>query len=270
MTPSDAGSDAGSDAPSGAGQAGRGPRLRGRVALVTGSSRGIGRAIAQAFAREGAAVVLNAVHSIADARAVAQAITSGGGRAVAIQADVARPADARRLVAETARAFGRLDVLVNNAGITDRTPFREIDEDTWNRMMQVHVTGPFFAAQAAAEPMTAQGGGVIINIASMRGIDPGTGAVHYNVSKAAVIMLTRCLARDLAPQVRVNAIAPGYTETAFHAGRTIADRQAIASRIPLGRFAQPDEVAKAAVFLASDDASYTTGHTLVLSGGVVL
>jgi 3-oxoacyl-[acyl-carrier protein] reductase len=244
-------------------------RLRGRVALVTGSSRGIGRAIAQAFARDGAAVVLNAGRSIAEARAVAQAIGSAGGKAVAIQADVTKPAEARRLVAEAVRAFGRLDVLVNNAGISDRTPFAEIDEATWHRMMDVHVTGPFFAAQAAAEPMTAQGGGAIINIASMRGIEPGTGAVHYNVSKAAVIMLTRCLARDLAPHIRVNAIAPGYTETAFHAERTIADRQAIASRIPLGRFAQPEEVAKAAVFLASEDAAYVTGDTLIVSGGVV-
>ena len=243
-------------------------RLRGRVALVTGSSRGIGRAIAQAFAREGAAVVLNAARSIGDARTVAQAIGAAGAKTAVIQADVARPSEARRLVAEAVRAFGRLDILVNNAGFTDRTPFREIDEAVWRRMVDVHVTGPFFTAQAAAEAM-ARDGGVIINIASMRGLDPGTGAIHYNVSKAAVVMLTRCLARDLAPGIRVNAIAPGYTETAFHSDRTIADREAIASRIPLGRFAQPEEVAKTAVFLASDDAAYVTGHTLVVSGGVV-
>jgi 3-oxoacyl-[acyl-carrier protein] reductase len=246
-----------------------GQRFRGRVALVTGSSRGIGRSIAQAFAREGAAVVLNAARSIAEARAAADAIAEGGGKAAAIQADVARAAEARRLVAEAVRVFGRLDVLVNNAGISDRTPFRELDEAAWRQMMDVHVTGPLFAAQAAAEAM-ARGGGAIVNVASMRGIDPGTGALHYSVSKAAVIMLTRCLARDLAPLIRVNAVAPGYTDTAFHAGRSIADRQAIASRIPLGRFAQPEEVAKAVVFLASDDAAYTTGHTLVVSGGAVL
>lgn len=244
-------------------------RLRGRVAVVTGSSRGIGRAIAQAFAREGATVVLNAARSFDEARAAADAIASAGGKAVAIQADVSKPAEARRLVAEAVRALGRLDVLVNNAGISDRTALAEMDEATWRRMMDVHVTGPFFAAQAAAEPMAKQGGGVIINIASMRGIDPGTGAIHYSVSKAAVIMLTRCLARDLAPHVRVNAIAPGYTETAFHAERTIAEREAISARIPLGRFGQPEEVAKAAVFLASDDAAYVTGDTLVVSGGVV-
>jgi len=160
---------------------GRLGRLRGRVALVTGSSRGIGRAIAQAFAREGAAVVLNAARSIGDARTAAQAIGAGGGKAVAIQADVARPAEARRLVAEAVRAFGRLDVLVNNAGISDRTSFAEMNEEAWRQMMDVHVTGPMFAAQAAAEAMT-RDGGAIINIASMRGIDPGGGAVHYSVS----------------------------------------------------------------------------------------
>ncbi len=245
-------------------------RLRGRVALVTGSSRGIGRAIAHAFAREGAAVVLNAARSVDEARSVAEAIAASGGRAVAIQADVGRPAEARTLVARAVEAFGRLDVLVNNAGVTGREGLWEIDEEAWARMMAVHVTGPFFASQAAAAVMVRQGGGAIINIASMRGIDPGSGAIHYSVSKAAVLMLTKCLARDLAPHVRVNAIAPGYTETAFHADRTIAERERITARIPLGRFAQPEEVARAAVFLASDEASYVTGHTLVLSGGVVM
>lgn len=245
-------------------------RLRGRVALVTGSSRGIGRAIAHAFAREGAAVVLNAARSADEARSVAEAIVATGGKAVAFQADVGRPAEARALVARAVEAFGRLDVLVNNAGVTGREGLWEIDEEAWARMMAVHVTGPFFASQAAAAVMVRQGGGAIINIASMRGIDPGSGAIHYSVSKAAVLMLTKCLARDLAPHVRVNAIAPGYTETAFHADRTIAERERIMARIPLGRFAQPEEVARAAVFLASDEASYVTGHTLVLSGGVVM
>jgi 3-oxoacyl-[acyl-carrier protein] reductase len=244
--------------------------LRGRVALVTGSSRGIGRAIAQAFAREGAAVVLNAARSMADARAVAAAITSAGGQALAVQADVARPQDARGLIEHTVETLGRLDILVNNAGIVDRAGLWDITEEAWARMMGVHVAGPFFASQAAGRVMIRQGAGAIINIASMRGIDPGTGPLHYNVSKAAVLMLTKCLARDLAPHVRVNAVAPGYTETAFHAQRTIAEREQITARIPLRRFAQPEEVAQAAVFLASEHAAYITGQTLVLSGGVVM
>jgi len=244
---------------------------RDRVTVVTGASRGIGRAIAQAFARDGSSVVVNAARSAAEARAVADAIVAGGGRAVAVVADVGDPAQAQDLIAKAVKAFGRVDVLINNAGIVDRAGLWQIDEARWARMMAVHVTGPFFASRAAAAVMLKHGGGgAIINIASMRGIEPGSGPLHYNVSKAAVLMLTKCLARDLAPQIRVNAIAPGYTETAFHADRTISEREQITARIPLKRFSQPEEVARAAVFLASDGAAYVTGHTLVLSGGVVM
>jgi 3-oxoacyl-[acyl-carrier protein] reductase len=244
-------------------------RLRQRVAIVTGSSRGIGRAIAQAFAREGAAVVLNASRSIGEARAAAAAIVATGGTALAIEADVGRPVEARMLVAEAAEVLGRVDILVNNAGVADRAGIWEIDETRWAEMMAVHVTGPFFASQAAGELMVRQGRGVIINIASMRGLEPGTGPLHYSVSKAAVLMLTKCLARDLAPHVRVNAIAPGYTETAFHAERTIAEREQIASRIPIGRFSRAEEMAQIAVYLASEEAAYITGQTVIASGGVV-
>lgn len=244
-------------------------RLRQRVAIVTGSSRGIGRAIAQAYAREGAAVVLNAARSIGEARAAAAAIVNAGGKAIAIQADIGNPPAAGALVAQTVEELGRVDILVNNAGWVDRGEIWQIDEARWARMMAVHVTGPFFASRAAGEHMVRQGRGAIINIASMRGIEPGTGPLHYNVSKAAVLMLTKCLARDLAPHVRVNAIAPGYTETAFHAERTIAEREQIASRIPIGRFSQPEEIAQIAVFLACDEAAYITGQTVLASGGVV-
>ena len=238
-----------------------------RVVVVTGSSRGIGRAIAQAFAREGCAVVVNAARSIAEARAVADAITAAGGRALAVQADVGDPAQAQELIARAVREYGRVDVLVNNAGIVDRSGLWQISQAGWSEMMAVHVTGPFFASRAAAEAMVKQGAGAIINIASMRGIDPGSGPLHYSVSKAAVLMLTKCLARDLAPHVRVNAIAPGYTETAFHADRTIAERQQITSRIPLRRFGRPEDIAGAAVFLASRASSFMTGQTIVVDGG---
>ena len=244
-------------------------RLRGKVALVTGSSRGIGRAIAQAFALEGAAVALNAVESIGEARLAAEAIGKAGGKAIAIQADVGNPQEAERLVAEVIAELGRLDILVNNAGVSDRGDLWQIDEARWQRMLAVHTTGPFFAGRAAGQQMIRQGRGVIINIASMRGIEPGSGPLHYNVSKAAVLMLTKCLARDLAPHVRVNAIAPGYTETAFHANRTIAERERIAAQIPIGRFSQPEEIAQVALFLASEDSAYITGQTIIASGGVV-
>ena len=244
-------------------------RLRHRVAVVTGSSRGIGRAIAQALAREGAAVVLNAARSIGEAQAAADAIVRAGGRALAVQADVGDPADARALIGQAAETLGRVDILVNNAGYEDRAGIWQIDDARWARMLAVHVTGPFFASRAAGEIMARQGRGIIINIASMRGIEPGEAPLHYSVSKAAVLMLTRCLARDLAPHIRVNAIAPGYTETDSHADRTIAEREQIAAQIPLGRFIQPEEIGRAAVFLASDESAYITGQTLMVSGGVV-
>jgi 3-oxoacyl-[acyl-carrier protein] reductase len=244
-------------------------RLRGRVAIVTGSSRGIGRAIAQAFALEGAAVVLNASRSIGDARVAAAAIGKAGGKAIAVQADMGKPQEAQGLVTQAIDELGRLDILVNNAGWADRGELWQIDEARWARMLAVHVTGPFFASRAASECMIRQGRGVIINIASMRGMEPGTGPLHYNVSKAALLMLTKCLARDLAPHVRVNAIAPGYTETALHAERTIVEREQIASRIPIGRFSLPEEIAQVALFLASDEAAFITGQTIVASGGVV-
>lgn len=244
-------------------------RLRGRVAVVTGSSRGIGRAIAQAFALEGAAVVLNASRSIDKARLAAAAIGQAGGKAIAVQAEIGNPEEARDLVTQAIDEWGRLDILVNNAGWIDRADLWQIDEARWDRMLAVHVTGPFFVSRAAGQYMIRQGRGVIINIASMRGIEPGSAPLHYGVSKAALLMLTRCLARDLAPQVRVNAIAPGYTETSFHAGRTIVERERIASQIPIGRFSLPEEIAQVALFLASDEASYITGQTVIASGGVV-
>jgi 3-oxoacyl-[acyl-carrier protein] reductase len=244
-------------------------RLRRQVAIVTGSSRGIGRAIAQAFALEGAAVVLNASRSIGEARVAAGAIEKAGGKAIAIQADVGKPREAEGLVSQAVDELGRLDILVNNAGWIDRSDVWQIDEARWDRMMAVYVTGPFFAGRAAGEHMIRQGRGVIINIASMRGIEPGSGPLHYDVSKAALLMLTKCLARDLAPHVRVNAIAPGYTETAFHAERTIVEREQIASRIPIGRFSLPEEIAQVALFLASDEAAFITGQTILATGGVV-
>jgi len=242
--------------------------FEGRVVLVTGASSGIGAACARAFAARGARVAVNYRQNAQGAEAVVAAIRTGGGSALAFQADVRDPAACTALVARTVEAFGRLDVLVNNAGVVDRTDFWQVTEAQWDEQMAVHVKGPFFLSRTAAGVMGE--GGAIVNVASMRGLWPSGAAPHYAVSKAAVLMLTKCLAHALAPRIRVNAVAPGYTETRVHAHRTPEERARIAEAIPLGRFATPEEVAEAVVFLASDEAAYITGQTLVLAGGAVL
>jgi NAD(P)-dependent dehydrogenase (short-subunit alcohol dehydrogenase family) len=242
-------------------------RLAGKAAVVTGSTRGIGRAIALAFAREGADVVVNGRDQAA-AEAVCAELRGLGARAVAQAADVGRVADARRLVAAAVDGFGRLDVLVNNAGLFSRRPALELDEADWDRLVDVNLKGAFFCAQAAARAMLGRGG-AIVNVASdaawSGGLNP---CAHYAASKAGMLSITRSLAKELAPHgIRVNAIAPGMIETDMGgtAGATLAGL-----RIPLGRYGTPEEVAAAAVFLASDEASYVTGATLNLSGGLFL
>jgi len=243
------------------------PLLLGKVALVTGAAHGIGRAIVQAFVQEGAAVAVNYRTSEEEALAVVRALAEAGRRVIAVRADVSRSAEVQDMVQRVIDAFGRIDILVNNAGRIDRTPFRELSEDAWDAMMAVNLKGPFLCTQAVLPHMERQGGGVIINIASMRGLIGG-GAVHYAVSKAGLLMFTKCLAAELAPHIRVNAIAPGYTETRIQAHLTIERRREITEHIPMRRFAAPEEIARAAVFLASDRARYITGQTLVLDGGM--
>ena len=246
------------------------PTWKEQTALVTGagSKEGIGFAVARRLHAAGATVAITSTTARIHERA--RELDPSGTRVTPHVADLTKETEVQRLVEAVLARAGRIDILVNNAGLVDRAGLWQIEEEAWTRMLAVHVTGPFFAARAAGEVMIRQGRGAIINIASMRGIEPGTGPLHYNVSKAAALMLTKCLARDLAPHVRVNAIAPGYTETGFHADRTVAEREQIAARIPLGRFSQPEEIGRAAVYLASDEAAYITGQTLVISGGVVL
>ncbi len=246
-------------------------KLEGKVAIVTGASKGIGASIAQHLAAEGAAVVVNYASSKGDAERVVSEITGKGGRAVAVQADLGRPSDIERLFAETARAFGRLDILVNNAGVYEWLPLEQVTEKHFHRHFDLNVLGVLLASQAAAKQFGA-GGGVIINISSLASTAGLAGSSVYSATKAAVDSLTRTLAAELGPRnVRVNAINPGMvdTEGARSGGFTEGDiRKEIESRTPLGRIGQPRDIAPAAVFLASDDAAWITGETLLIAGGI--
>ncbi len=241
-------------------------RLMGKRALVTGASSGIGRAIALAFAREGAWVGINFRASGEDARRVAQEAEGFGARTLLLRADVSNSGDVEEMFRRVEGEWGGLDILVNNAGIVRRAKLWELTEEIWDEMMAVNLKGAFLCSKGAARLMVAQGGGCIINIASMRAIAGSESSMHYAVSKAGVIALTKCLARELAPTVRANAIAPGYVETRIQQYLTPEARARIEADTPLRRFGTPEEIAAAAVYLASD-ATYMTGQVLVLDGG---
>jgi 3-oxoacyl-[acyl-carrier protein] reductase len=243
--------------------------LGGRVALVTGAARGIGLAIASAMLERGVQVALLDL----DGAALRDMTAWLGERAVAVEADVSRPVDVRRAVDETVSQFGGLDILVNNAGICPLTPFAEIAEEEWDRVMAVNLKGAFLCSQAALPHLRrSEGGGRIINIASVAGQMGGVlvGA-HYAASKAGLIALTKSLARLLARDaITVNCIAPATTESDLTAAWDETQRTLVRSQIPLGRFATPEEIAEAACFLAGDAASFITGATLDANGGLYL
>ena len=241
-------------------------RLLGRVALVTGASRGIGRAIALAFADEGADVVVNYVQSGELAADVVAHIEAMGRRAVAVQADVSREDQVQALVSQSLEAMGRVDILVNNAGVCLPFDFQEPDYGLWQRMVDVNVKGMLLCARAVAEPMRRQGSGRIINIV----VRESKGGLDYIVTKAADDVLTRGLARELAPHIVVNAIAPGYIDTGYISAMTAEEQAELKAHMPLGRWGQPDDVAKVAVFLASGEASWMTGTTILADGGETL
>jgi NAD(P)-dependent dehydrogenase (short-subunit alcohol dehydrogenase family) len=244
-------------------------RLRGKIALVTGAQQGIGRGIALAFAREGADVAVNYLDDRVEAEKVMREVRAAGQRAVLVQADVARPTDAQTMVAQVLSELGGLDVLVNNAGVYPRVPFLEMRETDWDLVLDVNLKGGFLCAQAAARAMVAAGRrGSIINMAS-QAIRGAVRGVHYSASKGGVVAMTRATALELAPHgIRVNAIAPGLTDTAQpRYGNNEDELAAMARAVPLGRMAQPDDIAAVAVFLASDDARHVTGQTVHVNGG---
>jgi 3-oxoacyl-[acyl-carrier protein] reductase len=242
-------------------------RLENKVAAITGGSRGIGRAIAQLFAAEGAAVALGDVEA-AGAEQAAREITERGGKAMAVALDVGDAGQATAFVERVVARWGRLDVIVANAGIAHSAPFLEHPEAQWHRVLRVNLTGVFLTCQAAARQMVKQGGGRIVTIASINAFRGVENLVGYNAAKAGVAELTRTMAVELAQHgITANAIAPAQIDTRMT--RTLPEeaRQRRVERIPLGRFGEPEDVAKAALFLASDEAAYITGHTLAVDGG---
>lgn len=239
--------------------------LHGRVALITGAASGIGRATAERFAAAGATVVLA---DLRGAEAATATIVAAGGRTISQALDVRDAASCAAAVEAIVAQYGRLDILVNSAGISRGAPFLETTLDDWQATLAVNLTGTFLCAQAAARVMVAGGYGRIINIASVSGQLGGEGRAAYGASKGGVITLTRTMATELTPRgVTVNAIAPGPIETPFVAGMTDADRAAWRARLPAGRLGQPEEVAAAALFLASDTAAFVSGHILNVDGG---
>jgi NAD(P)-dependent dehydrogenase (short-subunit alcohol dehydrogenase family) len=248
-------------------------RLAGRVALVSGGTRGIGEAIVRLFAAEGASVAFSGRRA-ADGEALARALETDGAAGFYVNADVSIEDDVRRLVAATLDRFGRLDILVNNAGITATGRVEEMDVDTWRSVMEHNMTSMFLVSREAIPALRASGGGSIINLGSTYGVVGSAGNAAYGVSKAGAISFSKHLALELAADhIRVNALCPGGTMTPMNLEWAAAQddpeeaQRALAARHPIGRLSSPDEQARAALFLASDDSSYVTGTALMADGG---
>ena len=245
-------------------------KLTGKVAVVTGASKGIGASIAEHLAAEGASVVVNYASSKSGAEAVVKRIHEKGGTALAIQADVSNHDDIKRLFAEIKAAYGKLDVLVNNAGIYEFAPLESITAEHFHKHFNLNVLGLLLTTQEAVK-LIGPAGGSIINMSSIAGRMPVATASVYAATKAAVDAITIALSQELGPRkIRVNSLNPGMVETeGLHAGGLAESdfRKMLESQTPLGRIAQPEDVARAAVFFASDDAGWVTGQSLILSGG---
>lgn len=246
-------------------------RLAGKVALVTGSARGIGRAIAEAFAREGAFVVVNDVGEEASAREVLAGIEGAGGRGAVRMFDVADGAAVEAAVRSVVAETGRIDILVNNAGITRDNLLMRMSDEEFDAVLRVNLKGTFLVTRAVVRPMMKQRFGRIINLSSVVGAMGNAGQSNYSAAKAGIAGFTKSAARELASRgITVNAIAPGFIRTAMTAALPENVQQAFLAQIPLGRFAEPAEVAELALFLASDAASYITGQVIGINGGLYM
>jgi 3-oxoacyl-[acyl-carrier protein] reductase len=245
--------------------------LKGKIAVVTGGSRGIGRAIATTLAAAGATVVVNYQRNAAAAEETVAAITAADGAAISMQADVSAAEEVERLFKTVIERYGTVDILVNNAGITRDTLLLRMKEDDFDAVIDTNLRGVYLCTKAALRPMTKARSGRIINITSVVGLIGNAGQSNYAAAKAGIIGFTRAVAREMASRnITVNAVAPGYIETELTAGLGDQVRTAILEAIPLGRLGTPQDVANLVCFLASDAAAYITGQTLTVDGGMVM
>lgn len=245
--------------------------LSGRVAVVTGGSRGIGRAVALALGRAGADVLVNYVSRAGEAEAVAAEIEALGRRAKAFQADVSRPEEAAALIDFALSDFGKVDILVNNAGVTRDSLLLRMKDEDWDTVLQVNLTGAFNCTRAAARAMTKARWGRIINISSVVGLTGNAGQANYAAAKAGLIGFTKAVAKELGSRnITVNAVAPGFILTEMTAGLSGEVQKRLGERIALGRFGEPEEVADVVVFLAGQAARYVTGQVVRVDGGMAL
>ena len=245
-------------------------RLAGKNALVTGGSRGIGRSIAVELAREGARVAVVYQRNEAKAQSVVSEISQLGGSAIPVKADVSKSFEARQTVQQIAEEFGGLDILVNNAGITRDTSLKKMTDEQWEEVIQTNLNGYFYCTSAAIPVMSAQKSGRIINISSMNGQIAAFGQANYSASKGGIIAFTKTAALELARSgITVNTVAPGFTETDMFSEIPENIQHQIIARIPLGRFAKPEEIATAVVFLAADG-TYITGQQINVNGGAFM
>ncbi len=246
-------------------------RLQGKIAVVTGGARGIGRAIALRFAREGATVMIHYRGQKAKAEEVRTEITHAGGRAEIFAGDIADPESCRFFIAQVLNVFGRIDILVNNAGITRDSLLMKMSDEDFDAVLDTNLKGAFYTTRAVIRPMLRQRSGRIINMASVVGVSGNAGQANYAASKAGIIGLTKAAAREAASRgVTVNAIAPGFIATDMTTALPDKIKERMRADIPLGYFGEPNAVAAAAAFLASEDAAYITGQVLHVDGGMVM